>query len=133
MDNNGWGGDIVGKFLRLQTAMRVLSVGKGPHRERLNLATYPLATLSPRDFPQHLRNRAEGVLSLRGNYVYHAGDESYFRDVPPRERKQFVEDLTALYECCLIDIGRSSPSWDFLYPEDRREASAPKDRDPLRS
>ena len=92
--------------------------GKGKHSERLNKATYALATIVPRDFPSHLRNRAENVLALRGKYVFHAGDESYFHEVPARERKQFVEDLTALYEACLIDLGRGWPQWDFMYPKD---------------
>jgi len=30
----------------------------------------------------------------------------------------FIEDLLALYEACLIDLGRTWPEWDFMYPTD---------------
>jgi hypothetical protein len=31
---------------------------------------------------------------------------------------RFVADIIALYEACLIDIGRTWPLRDFEYPED---------------
>ncbi len=46
------------------------------------------------------------------NYAYFAFDA-----LTPTERKQVVADITALYEACLIDIGRSWPQWDFMYPK----------------
>jgi hypothetical protein len=36
----------------------------------------------------------------------------------PSERARFVGDLIALYEACLLDIGRTWPKYDFVYPED---------------
>jgi hypothetical protein len=86
MKDFGWGGDHVGKLMRLQTAVRILAEGRGKTAERLERATYPLVTLFPGDFPQHLRNRARRVLSLRGKYVFHAGSESYFHQVKPSDR-----------------------------------------------
>jgi hypothetical protein len=118
MTDNGWGGDHAGKLSKLQTAVRVLAEGRGRTAERLENATYPLVMLSPRDFPEHLRNRATRVLGLRQKYVFFAGDESYFHQVKPSDRVSFANDLIALYEACLIDLGRSWPQWDFMYPED---------------
>jgi hypothetical protein len=114
----GWGGDHVGKLLRLQTAVKQLAESKGKLNDRLQRSTYALATLLPRDFPKHLQNRAANVLALRGKYVFHAGGDSYFQNVPPKERIQFTEDLLALYEACLIDLGRARDK-DFMYPKDR--------------
>ncbi len=68
-------------------------------------------------FP-NTRGRATRVLEFRGKYVFHAGDESYFRQVKQRDRVSFIEDLLALYEACLIDLGRTWPEWDFMYPTD---------------
>jgi len=119
MEDHGWGGDHVGKLTRLQTAVRILAEGSGTTAERLQKATYPLVGLFPRDFPEHLRGRAQDTLSLRGKYVFHAGDESYFRQVKSSDKLNFVSDLLTLYEACLIDLGRSWPTWDFMYPKDR--------------
>src|SRR5580704_2175371 len=104
----GWGGDHVGKLSRLQTAVRILGEGRGKTSDRLERATYALATLRPEHFPEGLRKRATRVLSLRGNAAAHVGDFTYFRfaDMTPNERVRFVADLIALYEGCLIDIGR---------------------------
>jgi len=40
-----------------------------------------------------------------------------------KERTHFVGDLLALYEACLIDLGRSWPMWAFMYPKDTDAAS----------
>ena len=40
-----------------------------------------------------------------------------FDEITPTQRKQFVADTTAMYEACLIDIGRTWPQWDFGYPK----------------
>lgn len=119
--DHGWGGDHVGKLTRLQTAVRALAEGRGKTAQRLEKATYPLVTLLERDFPEHLRNRAKIVLELRSKYVFHAGDESYFYQVKPSDRVNFAINLLALYEACLIDLGRSWPTWDFMYPADTAE------------
>jgi hypothetical protein len=94
----------------------------------LEKATYPLVTLFPSDFPKHLRNRATRMLGLREKYVFHAGDESYFHQVKPGDKVRFASDLIALYEACLIDLGRSWPQRDFMYPKDIDAAPAPKRR-----
>jgi hypothetical protein len=118
MKDDGWGSDHVGKLIRLQKAVRILAEGKGTMAQRLQIATYPLITLFPDDFPKHLRKRATKVLELRSKYVFHAGDESYLHRVKRQDSMNFIEDLLALYDACLIDLGRSWPEWDFMYPTD---------------
>jgi hypothetical protein len=121
MYDSGWGGDHVGTLHRLQTAVKILAEGRGEKTtDRLQKATYALVTLFPKDFPQHLRNRATLVLEFREKYVYHAGGESYFHTIKPNDKKRFINDLVALYEACLIDIGRGWPQWDFMYPKDEK-------------
>ena len=78
-------------------------------------------TVKSADFPKQLRKRAETVLSLRGKYISHAGGNSYFYDVKPSDVKRFVRDLLALYEACLIDLGRAWPVMSFIYPKDEQE------------
>jgi hypothetical protein len=130
MTGKGWGGDHVGKLHRLQTAVRILAEGRGKTAERIAKATEALIGMSPRDFPQHLRNRAIKVTSLRGNAAAHVGNFTYFRfeDMTVSERTRFVGDLLALYEACLIDLGRSWPMWDFMYPKDTDVAPTSKER-----
>jgi hypothetical protein len=114
----GWGGDHVGKLSKLRTAVRMLAEGRGKTAERLEKSTYALIGLRPTDFPDRIRNLANRALSLRGKYVFHAGDSSYFHYVAPGDKVRFANDLIALYEACLIDLGRTWPQWDFMYPED---------------
>jgi hypothetical protein len=128
MTDYGWGGDHVDKLHRLQIAVKILAEGNGNVADRLNRATYPLVTLFPRDFPAKLRKRAERALGLREKYVFHAGDDSYFHQVKPSDRRNFAVDLIALYEACLIDLGRSWPQWDFMYPEDIDMTPPPRQR-----
>jgi hypothetical protein len=115
----GWGSDHVGKLLAIQTAMRRLS-GSGKIRDRFDAATFPLVTYQERDFPPRFQAAFRRIIDARiksrrdisATYAVFAFDE-----LTPTERKQIVADLTALYEACLIDIGRSWSEWDFMYPK----------------
>lgn len=134
VEDFGWGGDHVGKLVALQTAIRHLT-GNGKIKERFDAATFPLVTYHERDFPASLREALKRVIDARikcrrdvtSTYTVFAFDE-----LTPTERKQIVADLTALYEGCLIDIGRSWPQWDFMYPKGdvlqkpKRRRSKPK-------
>jgi hypothetical protein len=116
VDDYGWGGDHFRTLKRLRQAVRRLAEGSGKTSDRLHDATYYLVSVHADDFPKHLRKRAETVLSLRGKYA--GRDNLYLRDVKPTDRKRFVGDLLALYEACLIDLGRAGPRWSFMYPKD---------------
>ncbi len=104
--------------MRLQTAVRIMIAGSGKTTERLKDATYPLADLGPTDFPANLRERAARVLELRDKYGYEAGGDIYFHRVKPSDRKRFAADLLALYEACLIDLGRSGGETESFFLED---------------
>ena len=118
MDDYGWGGDHVGKLTKLQAAVQFLAEGSGTTKTRFKAATDALVHLRSSHFPGHLRNRAANVLGFRRKHMFIAGDEVYFRDVRPSHRRKFVRDLLALYEACLIDLGRGWPQWSFMYPND---------------
>jgi hypothetical protein len=112
--------DPVTQLDRLQTAVRALAEGSGTWQKRMDKATYALIFLRSEDFPKRLRNRAGKVLSIRRGKVVDAGEYSYadFSKLTPTKRKRFITDIIALYEACLIDIGRTWPRCDFVYPED---------------
>jgi hypothetical protein len=60
--------------------------------------------------------------SLRGKYVFHAGGDSYFHQVPAGEYRKFVEDVLAIYDPCLIDAGRLDEGFrSIVYPKDRKK------------
>jgi hypothetical protein len=119
LDWLGWG-DPSGQLDKLRTAVRVLAEGRGKPRERMDEATLALVFMRSEDFPKRLRNRAAKVLSIRGKVAtsYVGGSYFHFEKLKPKERMRFVADIIALYEACLIDIGRTWPLWDFEYPED---------------
>ena len=74
----GWGGDHVGKLVKLRNAVRILAEGFKKPADRLEQATLCLSTLQPQDFPEPLRKLAARVLSLRRNAVVeHAGSYPY--------------------------------------------------------
>ena len=111
----------VGVLDRLQTCVRILIDSQGNFRTRMDRATFALATLRPEDFSEKLRGRATKVLAVRGavrqDYVTDA--LFHFERLTMRERKALISDIIALYEGCLIDIGKSGDKYDFLYPKDR--------------
>jgi len=116
----GWA-DPVGTLDRLEAAVRTLAEGRSKTGDRWTSATSSLLHLRPDDFPDRLRKRAANVLSLRGSTaVAVVASYTHFRfaEMTPRERARFVGDLIALYAACLIDIGRTWPEWDFVYPAD---------------
>jgi hypothetical protein len=86
----GWGGDHVGKLEKLQYAVQVLAEGSWKTPARLNMATFALVHLRPKQFPEHLRKRATRVLGFRRKHIYEAGNANYFGEVKPNDRKEFV-------------------------------------------
>jgi hypothetical protein len=92
------------------------------YRQRMDRATFCLAALLPRDFPERLRNRATAVLGVRRAVREdYGGDLCLFRFdyLTPKQRKALAGDIIALYEACLFDLGRQGDKYDFMYPKDR--------------
>ena len=116
-DDLGWGGDHVGKLKALQTAIRILA-GGGTVRNRFDRATF--CVVNYWDVPNPLRPALQRIRDGRrrcrrkvsATHAYFAFDE-----LGTSVREQIVADLTALYEACLIDLGRKSPEYDFMYPK----------------
>jgi hypothetical protein len=117
---SGWS-DPVSMFLKLQKSVEHIIRRQGYPREWMTKATDPLVGLRPEDFPQRLRGRATNVLAKRGAVAEkYATDTLYrFDRLPRKERQALIEDIIALYQGCLLDIGKSGDYYDILYPEDR--------------
>jgi hypothetical protein len=111
----------VGVLDRLQTCVRILMEAQGKFRTRMDRATFALVTLRPDDFSEKLRGRATKVLSARNavRQDYVTDSLFHFEKLTVRERKALISDIIALYEGCLIDVGKSGDKYDFLYPKDR--------------
>lgn len=119
IEDFGWRGDHVGKLVALRGAVLTLMSGAGKMRKRVDDATFALLPYHERDFPESLRpafNRIVGVRLICRRDFGHGQIYFDFDALTPTMRKQLVADLTALYEACLIDIGRSWSKRDFLYP-----------------
>lgn len=89
---------------------------QGNFRVRMEKATDPLVTLRPEDFPERLRGRATKVLDARGavSQKYVTDILYHFDRLTPKQRKALIENIIALYEGCLIDIGKLGDDWDFV-------------------
>jgi hypothetical protein len=117
----GWY-DPVKMRIALHDAVQILASPKSGenYRQRAERATYCLAGFRPEDFPKRIRNRPHMVLALRlrVKHEYSTDVLYHFECLTSKERKALLEDIMALYEAVLIDIGRMEDN-DYLYPKDR--------------
>jgi hypothetical protein len=119
VEDTGWGSDHVGKLDALQRAIKRLC-GPGKIRDRFDAGTFPLVTYQERDFPEQLRPAFRRILDARLKSRHEVTLQHVvfaFDSLTSTERKQIVADVQALYEACLIDIGRAWPESDFVYPK----------------
>jgi hypothetical protein len=116
----GWS-DPVTQLLGLQDAVRIIMEGQGNFRTRMDLATFALVFFRPEDFPERIRGRASKVLAVRRAVAvrYQTDTLFHFERLKPKERKALIADIMALYEACLIDIGRMGSDYEFMYPKVR--------------
>jgi hypothetical protein len=117
-DNLGWR-EPVSTFTYLHTAVRTLLATTHNLRTRVDNATLALASLRSDDFPERIRNRATIVLCAREKVATNNGTDTryHFERLTPRQRKSIADDIIALYEACIFDLGRMNR--DEVYPEDR--------------
>jgi hypothetical protein len=116
-DDFGWGGDHVGKLEALRAAIQALA-GGGKVRDRFDRATLCLVTYW--NVPARLRPALERIRDARRRCRRNISSTHAvfaFDELSPAARKQIVADITALYEACLIDLGRGWPQWNFVYPQ----------------
>jgi hypothetical protein len=130
----GWD-DPVAQLNSLRVAVKHLGNVRAGPRERFDRATVPL--IRYRYVPERLKYRYENILNARkavrrdypgGSTMFHFD----FLSVP--ERRALADDIFALYEACLLDIGRifqmgRLPGYEIIYPKDAAPLTV-KPRDP---
>jgi hypothetical protein len=142
--------DPIDQAISLRSAVKeLLAIGLGPRSrswdgvvcgvsERLEQATSSLWKY--RRWPDRVRSRRENIrkarVAVRKDYT---NDTVFqFSLLPPRQRRALADDIFAMYEACLLDIGRmhergglAGEWYNVMYPKDaaartiklRRDAS----------
>lgn len=117
----GWA-DAIHMLLDLRCAVAAMSGTGADYRSRMSDATAHLEAWKPEDFPERLRKRAASVLAWRTQLGISYGTTSIYRfdSLKAWQRVALRDDILALYEACLLDIGRANTKeLDFVYPRDR--------------
>jgi hypothetical protein len=88
--------------------------------ERFSAATLPLAKYQSREFPETVRPRFERIAAARRAVwrEYIGGSLFDFTALKRPERKALQDDIFALYEACLLDIGKMGDQdfYELAYP-----------------
>ncbi len=115
----GWN-EPIGTCGRLRDALRILAEAKGNYQQRMEMATRALLPDISYAVPDRLKNRRDRILNFRTSVRedYPGGTFFNFRRLKPSERKMILSDIMALYEACLIDIGKGGDDYNYLYPKD---------------
>jgi hypothetical protein len=118
--NLGWA-EPVSQYESLATAVKILAEGRSKFRERMEDATFALTRWQAKDFPERIRERARKVLSVRSKvrWDYTGGCRFEFQRLTPKQRRALVADIIALYEACLLDLGKAAFFAGIVYPKDR--------------
>ena len=84
-------------------------------------ATFALTRWQAEDFPERIRERARKVLSVRSTVRKYYGNDYcvQFGSLKPKERRALIGDIIALYEACLLDLGKAGFFAGIVYPKDR--------------
>lgn len=109
-------------LLDLRSAVAAMAGTGADYRNRMSDATAHLEAWKPEDFPERLRKRAASVLAWRAQLRVSYGTTSIYRfdSLKAWERAVLRDDILALYEACLLDIGRANTKeLEFVYPRDR--------------
>src|SRR5260370_18703156 len=102
----GWQ-DPIDQLGALRVAVKHLSArGRIGPRERFERATAPLTKYWR--MPERLKNRRDNILNARRDVRrdYPIGTLFRFDLLSRRELRALADDIFALYEACLLDIGR---------------------------
>ena len=105
-----WGGNHVEQAIRLREAVRCLTSSSKPMSERLErafgwlLAMHPHVSIMPPKQAERLDFILDWCASVRVTTL--DGAESHFGDLTGKRPKAIIEAIIALYEACLIDLGR---------------------------
>ncbi len=126
-------GDPVDQLLSLRISLKcLLTRGLNP-RERFDRATFPLVKYQPSEFPEQMRPAFERLMqariAVRQDYI---GSTIFdFSRLSVTELRSLQNDVIALFEACLLDIGRMSKGSatgsndydDILYPQEPRPSA----------
>ena len=120
--SNLWA-DPIGKLESLRIAMKyLLTRRKISLNERLTAATLPLVGYLPHEFPEVVRPRFERIAATRSAVCreYVGGTMFEFSELNRQERRALQEDIIALYEACLLDLGMADKDfYEIAYPPGR--------------
>jgi hypothetical protein len=125
----GWD-DPIAQLNSLRVAVKeLLALGLGPQekgtgpRERFDRATRRLIIY--RGWPDRLKHRRENISSARIAVREDQGAWFRFDLLSAKERRALADDILALYEACLLDIGRmyekgghATAGYEIMYPKD---------------
>jgi hypothetical protein len=134
-----WAGPI-DQLDSLRIAVKHLLKRSGSPRERFDAATLPLVKYRAVDFPVAQRPRFERIMSARIAVRTDYGTSTLFEfaRLSTDKRRAIQSDIIAMYESCLLDIGRMSTMSEFgqdfyenVYPRD--QAIGPKPKNTVRS
>jgi hypothetical protein len=127
----GWE-DPFAQLNSLRVAVKeLLALGLGPQekgtgpRERFTQATSCL--IRYRGWPERLKCRRENISNARMavRRDYPKDTLFHFERLTTRERRALADDIFALYEACLLDVGRmyemgghATLAYEIMYPKD---------------
>jgi hypothetical protein len=135
--------DPVDQLLSLRVALKFLLARNLNPSERFDRATFPLVKYQPRDFPERMRPLFARIMQVRVDVRrdYSGSTVFEFSRLSVPERRALQSDLIAMYEACLLDIGKmSEPSaagdngyYDIVYPREEEQRPSVKRRRPSRA
>ena len=133
----GWSNPIQ-RVLELRIAVKNL-MSREESRVRFTKATNALVGWLPGEFPERLHQRYDNIMKARMavRKDYPTDTLWHFDRLTVRQRAAIADDIMALYEACLIDIGRTANSGacgegyvQIVYPDfgEPREPKLMQDR-----
>ena len=88
--------------------LRTTHSPKLPSYKQFEYATFYITLYREMDWPEHLRQRVHNILKSRETVFtkYTYGSDFRFDLLTRKQRRSIADDIFALYEACLLDIGR---------------------------
>jgi hypothetical protein len=131
----GWQ-DPIDQLDALRVAVRHLLRRSLGSRERFDRATSPLTKYW--HIPERLKNRRRNILNARMAVRRYPPEMFRFDLLTAKDHRALENDIFALYEACLLDIGRMyamggpAAGWyDIMYPKDAAPRAVKPRIDPL--
>jgi hypothetical protein len=134
----GWQ-DPIDQLHHLRVAVRHLTHCNRTTRERFGAASEALAKYWR--MPERLKNRRDNIMNtliaVRKEYDTYPWTRYRFDLLSAKERRALEDDFFALYEACLLDMGRmrevgglAAHWYDIMYPKDAEPRTVKPRTDP---